>query len=321
MSSDLLHLPPTFSEAEAKNIAQQIYGLSDFLCLLPSERDQNFLFARGEEKFLLKISNLAEEESVLSMQHAAIERLKTKVKVIRTCKGDLFDRVEKHFVRLLSYLPGQPLGTFPNPSLKLFFNLGILLGGISRSLAQFDHPAGRRTLQWNMTNAPNVLRDFKDRIPERRRRELIEAILHDWLSDVLPSLSSLRMSIIHNDANEYNIIVEDEETLHLIDYGDMCHSYTLCEVAIACAYAMLNHSEPLLVAREILRAYRSVFPLEDLEVKFFEKFLRMRLAMSVTISAQQKSLQPDNDYLLISERPAWALLERWTSFEGRFFQL
>ena len=35
-----------------------------------------------------------------------------------------------------------------------------------------------------------------------------------------------------------------------------------------------------------------------------------RLCVSVTNSAYQQSVEPDNDYLTISERPAWALLDK-----------
>jgi hypothetical protein len=44
----------------------------------------------------------------------------------------------------------------------------------------------------------------------------------------------------------------------------------------------------------------------------------MRLAMSVTISAHQKQIQPDNHYLIISEKPAWNLLEKLTTIDMKF---
>ena len=321
MSSDLRQAPPNFSIEQAKTIAKTIYGLDRFVRVLPSERDQNFLFERpDDEKFILKISNLDDEFSVLEMQNLAIEWVKSEVKVIRTLKGDLLDRYENHFIRLITFLPGQPLGTYPNPSLKLFFTLGELLGKVDHSLDRFDHPAARRSLYWDIQNAPMIIQQYKDRIVDHNRRQMIEKILQDWLNEVTPSLSSLRMSIIHNDANEYNIIVQDEDTLHLIDYGDMCYTYTVCEVAIGCAYAMLNQVDPIRIAREILRGYQEVYPLEHLELQLLSKFIRMRLAMSVTISTYQKSLQPDNDYLQISEKPAWTLLERLENIVDLFHE-
>ncbi|CAF3461848.1 unnamed protein product [Rotaria sp. Silwood2] len=43
-----------------------------------------------------------------------------------------------------------------------------------------------------------------------------------------------------------------------------------------------------------------------------------RLAMSVTICAHQKQIQPDNHYLVISEKPAWDLLEKLTTIDIKF---
>jgi hypothetical protein len=46
----------------------------------------------------------------------------------------------------------------------------------------------------------------------------------------------------------------------------------------------------------------------------------MRLAMSVAISAYQKQIQPENLYLIISEKPAWSLLEKLTKSDSKFVQ-
>ena len=95
---------------------------------------------------------------------------------------------------------------------------------------------------------------------------MIGNILEDRLDEVTPFLSSLRMSIIHSDAHDYyNTVVTDEDTLRPIDYGDMCYTYTVCGVTIASAYAMLNQSDSVRIARAILRGYEQVYPLRDVE--------------------------------------------------------
>ena len=43
---------------------------------------------------------------------------------------------------------------------------------------------------------------------------------------------------------------------------------------------------------------------------------RTRLCTSVALSAYQSSLAPDDPYLTISERPAWALLDRLADEAG-----
>ena len=54
-------------------------------------------------------------------------------------------------------------------------------------------------------------------------------------------------------------------------------------------------------------------------MKCLPYFILIRLSMSVTISAHQKSLQPDNKYLQISEKPAWNLLQQLQNKEDFTF--
>ena len=47
-------------------------------------------------------------------------------------------------------------------------------------------------------------------------------------------------SVIHNDANDYNVLIEDGRMSGLLDFGDLVHSATVCDLAIALAYTMLH---------------------------------------------------------------------------------
>src|SRR6185436_5775743 len=56
-------------------------------------------------------------------------------------------------------------------------------------------------------------------------------------------------------------------------------------------------------------------PLTELELGALYPLICMRLAVSVTNSALQHKLHPDNQYLLVSEGPAWKLLEKLRSVD------
>lgn len=88
---------PTFSIAQAIDIAQRYYSLTDFIRTLPSERDQNFLFQRGTSQFILKISNINEEHSVLQMQHQIMQLIPSDIQIIPTNDG-------KDIIRLITYV-------------------------------------------------------------------------------------------------------------------------------------------------------------------------------------------------------------------------
>ena len=80
-----------------------------------------------------------------------------------------------------------------------------------------------------------------------------------------PRFPELRTSVIHNDANDNNILVQESgsQVKSIIDFGDMVHTYTICELAIAIAYMILDKEDLLHVARQRWRrGITAVYPLE-----------------------------------------------------------
>jgi Ser/Thr protein kinase RdoA (MazF antagonist) len=72
----------------------------------------------------------------------------------------------------------------------------------------------------------------------------------------------------------------------------------------------MEKEHPLEAASAIIQGYHETLPLRETEVKVAFSLICMRLCMSVCICAHQKSIEPDNEYLRISEKPAWELLEK-----------
>ncbi|NPD86839.1 aminotransferase class III-fold pyridoxal phosphate-dependent enzyme, partial [Lentimicrobium sp. L6] len=126
---------------------------------------------------------------------------------------------------------------------------------------------------------------------------------------------SLRKSVVHSDANDNNVIVSNDlihpQVKAIIDYGDAIYTQTINDLAIAIAYAVMNKSDVLEASLPIIKAYYQEFPLLEEELEFLYTLVAMRLVISVTKSAINRQLEPDNTYLLISEKPAWQVLEKW----------
>jgi len=136
-------------------------------------------------------------------------------------------------------------------------------------------------------------------------------------------LPSLRRSVVHNDANDYNVLVshsrrEPREVVSVIDFGDMLHTITVAEVAVAASYALLSKRDPLAAAAQVVAGYHSVFPLDEAEIALLFVLICTRLCVSVTNSAYRRTLAPDDPYVTISEQPAWAALERFSAAHPRF---
>ena len=88
----------------------------------------------------------------------------------------------------------------------------------------------------------------------------------------MPVLSQLRKSIIHNDANDYNVLVGENDpfqrkAIGVIDFGDTLFAPTVCELAVGIAYAMMDKVDPLTAATQVITGYHEAFPLTEQEVE------------------------------------------------------
>jgi Ser/Thr protein kinase RdoA (MazF antagonist) len=115
-------------------------------------------------------------------------------------------------------------------------------------------------------------------------------------------VSHLRRSVVHGDANDYNVLVDGNKVVGLIDFGDIVYSYTVGDLAIAVAYVVLGKSDPYAAAAPVIEGYREEFELNKDEFDALWPLVKLRLCMSVCIAAHQQQQQPGNEYLGISQR-------------------
>src|ERR1019366_5596685 len=176
---------PTFSSVDAIGIARSLYGLSELVAELPSERDQNFLFRRDDRRqFTLKIANRDESRSTLELQNKAMELVGHGVSIIPTIDGQAIGTTRAadgttHFIRLVTFIPGVLLGEFRPHSSRLLADLGRLLGHADKALEKIDRKEGSRNLYWDIRHAEQVIEGYKDLISEVARRSIVDRILAD----------------------------------------------------------------------------------------------------------------------------------------------
>jgi 4-aminobutyrate aminotransferase-like enzyme/murein DD-endopeptidase MepM/ murein hydrolase activator NlpD len=106
------------------------------------------------------------------------------------------------------------------------------------------------------------------------------------------------------------LVEENGDIAGLIDFGDAIHSHLINEIAVAAAYMILDRDAPIDDAGRIAAGFHRVNPLRAEEIDLLFDLMAMRLVISVTISASRHDRVKDNEYLNISEAPAWKLLER-----------
>lgn len=309
----LLEHAPRFDADAATTLASDLFGIAGAAAPLPSERDQNFLLTSAAgERFILKIANATETRELLEAQNAAMAHVASVgicPRVLVTAAGESIASLPSgHFVRLLSWIPGVPLGTLEDRPDSLLEDLGRKLGQLSDALASFDHPAIHRDFYWDLSRAFDIVHDYAPLIEDAALRSFILRTTGHIRARDGRRLARLRRSAVHGDANDFNVIVLPDvahgpRVMGLIDFGDMVHSYTVAEPAIAIAYAVLDHPDPLRAASAILRGYHAAHPLRSDELSVLFGLVQLRLCVSVCVAAHQQRQRPDDEYLSISQAP------------------
>jgi 4-aminobutyrate aminotransferase-like enzyme/Ser/Thr protein kinase RdoA (MazF antagonist) len=298
---------PKFTEIQAALLAE-LYGVHGDVVALPSERDQNFRIGAAH---ILKIANSGESRAFLELQHAALARLRQASGslewpvVLPSRDGTEIVEAGESLVRILTWIPGACFAEAHPHSPELLASLGRALAQMDLALAGFDSPAAHRNFHWDLRQAAQA-KQYLPLIPAGRR-ELLAPVFAAWER---VDWNGLPHSVIHNDANDYNVLVRDGRVVSVLDFGDMVWSATVCNLAVALAYVMLDKQDPIAAAAAVTSAYREVRPLTASELDALYPLAVARLAMSVCYCAWQSAESPQNEYLNISNRPAWTLLKR-----------
>ncbi|MEO8468931.1 MAG: phosphotransferase [Chloroflexota bacterium] len=319
-STSWIETRPATSVGEAANALGRFWGIAGAFEDLPSERDRNFLVraSDGRPTHVLKIANLEESPDFLACQGHAMALLAAAGVPVQQLVSSLDGRdlvplgdPGPPYARLLTWLDGRTMASLREPSVDVLIDLGHEMGRGATALLGFDHPAAHRDFPWDVLQAGSVIRLGLEAVNDSPRRRLLAAVLDRLRSDLVPRFATLRRSVIHNDANDHNILVSDDSmrVVGLLDFGDMIHSITAHEAAVACAYAMLGREDPLGVMTAIIRGFVANCPLTADEIDALPSLAIARLAASVAMSARQGRLS-DDPYLRVSEEPAWDLLER-----------
>ena len=313
---------PSFDVEDARALLERSWAVHGELRPLPSERDRNFAVrVAGRDTFVLKVSNLAEDPALLDIQHAAMAILAGAgvpcQQPVRSIDGATVLRWSPSassgppLARLLTWLPGRPLADVPPVTRTgaLLEDLGATMGRCARALAGFDHPAAHREFQWEAERGLEVVAAHASAVADGQRAALL-ARWRERLAGLAEVMPALRHGVIHNDANDHNVLVADDDgsISGLLDLGDAVHSITVNELAVAAAYAALDAPDPMAVIAAVRRGFERELPLTADEAPVVLDLVALRLCTSVALSAHQSRLAPDDAYLTISERPAWDLL-------------
>jgi 4-aminobutyrate aminotransferase-like enzyme/Ser/Thr protein kinase RdoA (MazF antagonist) len=316
----------------AIRLASDEYGITGTAKELPSERDRNFhLTARTGEEYVLKIATESETKDILMLQNEAMFHLEKEImcpQVIQSRTGENIIITEdkegnEYFTRMLTFLPGKLFAKFKPHTSEILQSIGRFVGKLSQTLSDFSHPAATRDFYWDLKHAASTIRKYRNYISDSEKKKEVDYFLYQFEDFTLPQLPKLRKSIVHHDTNDYNLIMKYNSTsneleIGIVDFGDMVYTNTVFEVVIAATYAALGKSNPLSAAAQVIKGYHSVFPLSELEIQLLFSLICTRLATSISVAAYQMKLEPDNEYLSISQEQVWGTLQHFRKTHPRF---
>ena len=306
---------PRFGAADVLDAARETFGIAGRVSALPSERDQNFLIAdprRG--RFVLKIANLEDSAALLDFQHQAMRRVSSSrcgarvPEIVRSLAGADVETIRsrtgaEYRMRVLTWIDGRVLADYKPRGAPLLESIGACMAQVDASLESYTHPAMHRVLQWDLRHA-GLARRQAWLLPGPWRARAEEAFGRweevDW--------ASLRHGVIHGDANDHNVLVDGRRMTGLLDFGDMVHSATVCELAVALAYAMLGERDPLEAAAAVIRGYHRHHPLTEPEQLVLYPLIHARLAASLCYAAHNKERNPGDPYQVVTEAAARQLI-------------
>jgi len=283
----------------AVRLVRERYGLEARASRLTGERDENFRLtsAQGAE-YVLKIANAAENPAETDFQAAALVHLEQSdptlpcPRVLRDRAGGTHVRfVEgglERTARLLTYLPGRLLGACARSG-RQRAACGRLGARLTLALRDFEHPAARRTIVWDVRHTGHMGRLLADQ-PRFPFRPAAEALLARVAPRIDSQLPQLRHQIVHNDLNPLNVLVDpadQDRVTGVIDFGDMTHTALIADVAVAAAELIppdcADPGEARDCVLDVVRAYHERVPLLATELELLGALLAARLLMTLVI--------------------------------------
>ncbi len=307
-----------FTEEFIREFALQHYKLDVDAKVLNGYDELNFLLRDKEHRqYILKVATDEHgihflDAQVQIVNHLSKSRVSDKFQhyLLNSDGSEITILVldgANYYVRILSFLEGMFWVDAKNHNDELLLALGNFLGEMDSSLKNFSHPAMHRHYEWDIANSLDAEVNLPY-IKDHEKRRIAAYFLMQFRKEVQPLQHVLRKAYIHNDANDYNVLVQDNKVAGLIDFGDMVFTNLINNLAVACTYAMFRQRNVLHAAATVVKGYHEKYPLTEQEVSVLYYLIAGRLCISVTRSAHNASLDSENAHHFITEKNAWELL-------------
>ncbi len=302
---------PTLSDAEVVRLFAETFGVEIDVRALGSQQDQNFrVFRRGSTEPLgvLKLSNPVFSEAEIDMQDAAAATVAARSphvripKLVEGPRGAMsawWDSSEGRIhARVIENIAGSTLNGSGYLSPAVVEGMGALSGAVSRSLADFTHPAGGRVLQWDLRHAGRVIDTLLPTEPDAEVRAIVQSAADAARAALAPVQDSLPIQAGHFDVTDDNVLRADGAVVPdaVIDFGDVCSSWRVGEIATTVSSVLHHDGASPETALPAIRAFDRLRELGDDEITALWPLVILRGAVLVLSGRAQVRLDDENAY-------------------------
>lgn len=219
----------------------------------------------------------------------------------------LYHKEKKIICRILSFLKGDFWGNVKSNDI-LYKSLGGFLGELNIQLKNYYNPnVIAINHEWDIQNL-GLNKKYINDICSIKDRNIVLYFFMLFEREVVPEFKNIRRCIIHNDANEWNVLIKDGVVSGIIDFGDISYTPLINEISTAITYACYDKHNTLEPGISLLKEYNNKIPLSEKEVDLIYYLIAAKLCISVCKAAHAKKTNPNNKYASISENNAWRML-------------
>jgi Ser/Thr protein kinase RdoA (MazF antagonist) len=291
-----------------ERVVRDEYGIDARAERLTGEWDQNFRMRTADDSgFVLKIAHPQEPPDVTDLPAAALVHLEHTEPALpcprvirsggrtRVTFRDANDAARTAF--LYTFLPGKTLLSSKR-SQPQRAACGQLLARLAHALREFQHPATRRSLIWDLMQLP-ALEGVLQRLPDMPYRQFCAGFVQQFSTEVLPRLRELRSQPVHNDFNSRNLLVDpDDETriTGIIDFGDLVHTALIADIAVGVIGQLATAQSADEAMLEFVAGYRSIEPLRAEELELLKWLIAGRIVQNVTVTSWYRVHSPGDGH-------------------------
>jgi len=300
-----------------KELLREQYGITaTSINTLVGYETLNFRVKTKSKTYVLKVYDYNQETLEVIKGESLLQKHLSKLNCeyplpVPTLSGKEFlIHNENKIIRCLTFLEGTFLADVDHSD-ELITHFGSTIAKLNLSSKDLYIPALQaKQINWDLSNSHWSRIDL-DSITEPKKRSIVDYFLLQFDIQVRPHIQSLPHQIIHNDANDWNVLCGDDKVTGIIDFGDAVYSTRISEIAVALSYVMVGKENPIHIGSTFLKAYQKINPLTESEIDSLYLLIAARMCISLISSAKSKKENPSNAYISVSEKGYWQLIQKW----------